>query len=63
MGSPMPMNTQCVSSSCREKCSAWSMISEALRLRAKRMRPVAQNVQSSGQPDCELTQIERRRSR
>jgi hypothetical protein len=39
------------------------MISEALRLRAKRMRPVAQNVQSSGQPDCELTQIERRRSR
>ena len=39
------------------------MISEALRLRAKRIEPVAQNVQVSGQPDCDDTQIDRRPSR
>ena len=44
----------------RRKCSAWSRISEALRLRAKRICPVAQNVHVSGQPDCEERQSERR---
>ena len=75
IGSPMPMNTQlvtragplrpplCGRSSRRRKWSAWSRISEAVRLRAKRMRPVAQNVHVSGQPDWEETQIERRPSR
>ena len=62
----MPMNTQWligVASPARRKCRAWSTISEAVRLRANFMRPVAQNVQVSGQPDCEERQIERRPSR
>ena len=60
IGSPMPMNTQWSTGSMRRKCSAWSRISEAVRLRANRIAPVAQNVHVSGQPDCEETQIERR---
>ena len=60
IGSPMPMNTQWSIASMRRKCSAWSRISEALRLRAKRIVPVAQKLHVSGQPDCEETQIERR---
>ena len=63
IGSPMPMNTQWSIGSTRRKCSAWSRISDAVRLRAKRIAPVAQNVHVSGQPDCEETQIERRPSR
>ncbi len=63
IGSPMPMKTQWSIASIRRKCSAWSTISEALRLRANRIAPVAQNVHVSGQPDCEETQIERRESR
>ncbi len=63
IGSPMPMNTQWSSSSMRRRCSAWSTISSALRLRPNFIWPVAQNVQVSGQPDCELRQIERRPSR
>ena len=35
----------------------------AVRLRPKRMLPVAQNVHVSGQPDCAETQMERRPSR
>ncbi len=62
-GSPMPMNTQWSIASVRLKCSAWSSISEAVRLRPKRIAPVAQKVQVSGQPDCEERQIERRPSR
>ena len=37
----------------RRKCSAWSRISDAVRLRPNFIEPVAQNVQVSGQPDCE----------
>ena len=62
-GSPMPMNTQWSIGSMRRKWSAWSRISEAVRLRANLIAPVAQNVHVSGQPDCEETQIERRPSR
>ena len=36
---------------------------DAVRLRRKRIWPVAQNVQVSGQPDCEERQSERRPSR
>ncbi len=67
IGSPMPMNTQlvtpCGADSRRRKCSAWSTISDAVRLRANFIWPVAQKVHVSGQPDCEETQIERRPSR
>ena len=59
----MPMKTQWSTASMRRKCSAWSRISDAVRLRPNRIAPVAQNVQVSGQPDCEETQIERRPSR
>ena len=59
----MPMKTAWSTGSIRRKCSAWSRISEAVRLRPKRIEPVAQNVQVSGQPDCEETQIVRRPSR
>ena len=59
-GSPIPMNTQWSTRSSRRKCSAWSRISEVVRLRANRIAPVAQKVQVSGQPDCEERQIERR---
>jgi hypothetical protein len=38
-------------------------ISEAVRLRPKLIRPVAQKLQVSGQPDWLETQIERRPSR
>jgi len=47
----------------RRKWSAWSSISEAVRLRRNRIWPVAQNVQVSGQPLCEETQTERLPSR
>ena len=47
----------------RRKCSTWSRISEAVRLRPNLIVPVAQNVHVSGQPDCEETQTERRPSR
>ena len=63
IGSPMPMNTRWSTGSMRRKCSTWSRISEAVRLRPNFIAPVAQNVQVSGQPDCEETQIERRPSR
>ena len=63
IGSPMPMNTRWSTGSMRRKCSTWSRISEAVRLRPNFIVPVAQNVQVSGQPDCEETQIERRPSR
>jgi hypothetical protein len=59
----MPMNTTWSTSSTRRKCSAWSRISEAVRLRPNFIEPVAQNVQVSGQPDCELRHSERRPSR
>src|SRR5215211_3851020 len=50
-GSPMPMNTAWLTGSLRRKWSAWSRISEDVRLRPKRIEPVAQKVQVSGQPD------------
>ena len=62
-GSPMPMYTAWFTGSSRRKCSAWSRISDALRLRPNRIAPVAQNVQVNGQPDCEERQSERRPSR
>ena len=62
-GSPMPMKTARFTGSLRRKCRAWSRISEAVRLRPKRIVPVAQNVQVRGQPDCEETQTDRRPSR
>ena len=42
IGSPMPMNTQWSTSSMRRKCSAWSRISRAVRLRPNFIEPVAQ---------------------
>ena len=62
-GSPMPMNTRWSTGSMRRKCRTWSRISDDVRLRPNFIVPVAQNVQVSGQPDCEETQIERRPSR
>ncbi len=62
-GSPMPMNTALVTASVRRKWSAWSRISEVVRLRPNLMRPVAQKVQVSGQPDWLDRQSERRPSR
>ena len=62
-GSPMPMNTAWFTGSSRRKCRAWSRISDAVRLRPKRIVPVAQKVQVSGQPDWLETQSERRPSR
>ena len=63
IGSPMPMYTRWFTGSMRRKCSTWSRISLAVRLRPNFIAPVAQKVQVSGQPDCEETQIERRPSR
>ena len=57
------MKTQWSTASMRRKCSAWSTISDAVRLRPKRIAPVAQNVQVSGQPDWEERHSERRPSR
>ncbi len=62
-GSPMPMKTAWFTGSLRRKCRAWSRISEAVRLRPKRIVPVAQNVQVRGQPDWLDTHSERRPSR
>ena len=62
-GSPMPMKTAWLTGSLLRKWSAWSRISDAVRLRPKRIVPVAQNVQVSGQPDWLDTHRERRRSR
>ena len=47
----------------RRKWSAWSRISEAVRLRPKRIVAVAQKVHVSGQPDWLDAQSERRPSR
>ena len=57
------MNTRWSTGSTRRKWSAWSRISQAVRLRPKRICPVAQNVHVSGQPDWEETQTERRPSK
>ena len=62
-GSPMPMNTRWSTSSLRRKCSAWSRISDVVRLRPNFIVPVAQKVQVSGQPDCDDTHSDRRPSR
>ena len=62
-GSPIPMKTAWFTFSLRRKWRAWSRISDAVRLRPKRMVPVAQNVQVSGQPDWLDTHSERRPSR
>ena len=63
IGSPIPMKTQWSTSVSRRKWSAWSRISDAVRLRPNAIAPVAQNVHVSGQPDCEERQSERRPSR
>ena len=63
IGSPIPMNTRWSTSSMRRKCSTWSRISDAVRLRPYFIAPVAQNVHVSGQPDCEDRHSERRPSR
>ena len=63
IGSPIPMKTAWSTASMRRKCSAWSRISEAVRLRPNFIEPVAQNVHVSGQPDCEDRQSDRRPSR
>ena len=63
IGSPMPMNTAWSTFSMRRKCSAWSTISPAVRLRPNFIDPVAQNVHVSGQPDWEDRHSERRPSR
>jgi hypothetical protein len=57
------MKTAWSTGSVRRKWSAWSRISDAVRLRPKRIRPVAQNVQVSGQPDWLDRHSERRPSR
>ena len=62
-GSPMPMNTAWLTPSVRLKCSAWSRISEVVRLRPNFICPVAQKVHVSGQPDWLDRQSERRPSR
>ena len=62
-GSPIPMKTTWLTSSLRRKCSAWSRISDAVRLRPNFIVPVAQKVQVSGQPDWLDRQSERRPSR
>ena len=59
----MPMKTTWLIGSIRRKCSAWSRISLAVRLRPNCIAPVAQKVQVSGQPDCDERQAERRPSR
>jgi hypothetical protein len=45
------MKTQWSIVSIRRKWSAWSTISDGVRLRANRIWPVAQNVHVSGHPD------------
>jgi hypothetical protein len=62
-GSPMPMKTAWFTASVRLKWSAWSRISEVVRLRPNFIRPVAQNVHVSGHPDWLDRQSERRPSR
>jgi len=62
-GSPMPMKTAWFTGSFRRKCRAWSRISDAVRLRPKRIVPVAQKVHVRGQPDWLDTHSERRPSR
>jgi hypothetical protein len=62
-GSPMPMKTAWFTGSFLRKWSAWSRISEAVRLRPNFIVPVAQNVHVSGQPDWLETHSERRPSR
>ena len=63
IGSPIPMKTRWLSVARRRKWRTWSTISSVVRLRPKRIEPVAQNVHVSGQPDWEETQTERRPSR
>mmetsp|Transcript_2866 Transcript_2866/g.8711 ORF Transcript_2866/g.8711 Transcript_2866/m.8711 type:complete len:280 (-) Transcript_2866:247-1086(-) len=57
MGSPMPINTtfDTLRPMRSSTVNTWSTISYVCRLRAKPPLPVAQNVQRSGQPTCELT--------
>jgi hypothetical protein len=62
-GSPMPMKTAWLTGSTLRKWSAWSRISDAVRLRPNFILPVAQKVQVSGQPDWLDRQSERRPSR
>ena len=62
-GSPIPMKTAWSTGSIRRKWRAWSRISDEVRLRPKRMPPVAQKVQVSGQPDWLDRQSDRRPSR
>ena len=62
IGSPMPMKTAWSMRSARRKWSAWSMISDAVRLRPNFIWPVAQNVHESGHPDCDDRHSERRPS-
>ena len=62
-GSPIPMKTTWLTSPVRRKWRAWSRISEAVRLRPKAIRPVAQKLQVSGHPDWLDRQRERRPSR
>mmetsp|Transcript_9366 Transcript_9366/g.36434 ORF Transcript_9366/g.36434 Transcript_9366/m.36434 type:complete len:223 (-) Transcript_9366:578-1246(-) len=56
-GSPMPMNTMCVTRSpkCSSRLTTWSTISCVARLRANPPFPVAQNVHRIGHPTCEET--------
>ena len=54
---------QVVDVSLRLKCSAWSRISDVVRLRPNFIVPVAQNVHVSGQPDWDETHSDRRPSR
>ncbi|AUX32786.1 uncharacterized protein SOCE836_049330 [Sorangium cellulosum] len=70
-GSPMPWNsTPCtrappptVAPRSRRMSRTCSTISQASRLRARPMRPVAQKAQASAQPTCELTHAEYRPGR
>jgi hypothetical protein len=62
-GSPIPMKTAWLTASLRRKWSAWSRISDVVRLRPNFIAPVAQNVQVRGHPDWLDRQSERRPSR
>ena len=50
----------CSSRSSRASRRSCSLISSGARLRPRPMRPVAQNVQASAQPDCDERQTVRR---
>ena len=59
----MPMKTAWLTGSIRRKWSAWSTISDSVRLRPNFIRPVAQKVHVSGQPDWLERHSDRRPSR